>query len=100
MGEMIDFSYNQLEGRIPRSLGNCKELEILNLGNNQINDTLPFGWDLFQSCNFSFCGITGFIVQSRVLEPTLSSPCCVLLTFHTIILQVICQQATFSLGLP
>ena len=42
MGEMIDFSYNQLEGQIPRSLGNCKELEILNLGNNQINDTLPF----------------------------------------------------------
>lgn len=37
----IDFNGNKLEGSIPMSLLNCKELEILNLGNNQITDTFP-----------------------------------------------------------
>ncbi|GMN27696.1 hypothetical protein TIFTF001_001769 [Ficus carica] len=39
--KMIDLGYNQLEGRIPRSLANCQMLESLNLGNNQIHDVFP-----------------------------------------------------------
>ncbi|GMN27692.1 hypothetical protein TIFTF001_001762 [Ficus carica] len=39
--KMIDLGYNQLEGRIPRSLANCQMLESLNLGNNQIRDVFP-----------------------------------------------------------
>ncbi|XWS30643.1 hypothetical protein CRYUN_Cryun23aG0003200 [Craigia yunnanensis] len=38
---MVDLSQNQLQGRIPRSLAHCTELEVLNLGNNMINDTFP-----------------------------------------------------------
>lgn len=38
---MIDFSSNQLEGPLPRSLVNCTELEFLNVGNNMIGDTFP-----------------------------------------------------------
>ena len=37
----IDFSQNQLQGWIPRSLVNCTMLETLFLGNNQINDSFP-----------------------------------------------------------
>ncbi|KAK8654034.1 hypothetical protein V6N13_128014 [Hibiscus sabdariffa] len=37
----IDLSQNQLNGQIPRSLVNCNMLELLNLGNNQIEDTFP-----------------------------------------------------------
>ncbi|XP_059433906.1 receptor-like protein 19 [Corylus avellana] len=39
--EMIDFSQNKLQGRLPRSLANCTNLEVLNLGNNQMNDAFP-----------------------------------------------------------
>ena len=39
---MIDFSQNQLQGQIPRSLVNCTMLETLILGNNQINDSFPY----------------------------------------------------------
>ncbi|XP_057462535.1 receptor-like protein 7 [Actinidia eriantha] len=38
---MIDLSQNQLQGPVPRSLENCRSLEILVLGNNQIEDTFP-----------------------------------------------------------
>ena len=30
-----------MEGQVPRSLINCRELEVLDLGNNKINDTFP-----------------------------------------------------------
>ncbi|XP_058210421.1 receptor-like protein 7 [Rhododendron vialii] len=40
--KMIDLSQNQLHGRVPRSLANCTMLEILVLGDNQIEDTFPF----------------------------------------------------------
>ncbi|KAJ6423196.1 hypothetical protein OIU84_024182 [Salix udensis] len=33
---------NQLTGRIPKSLTHCKRLQVLDLGDNQINDTFPF----------------------------------------------------------
>ncbi|GMP53620.1 hypothetical protein CsSME_00019030 [Camellia sinensis var. sinensis] len=38
---MIDLSQNHLHGLVPRSLQNCTSLEILVLGNNQIEDTFP-----------------------------------------------------------
>lgn len=37
---MIDMSYNQLQGPLPRMTG-CTSLEFLNLGNNRISDTFP-----------------------------------------------------------
>ncbi|WMV06789.1 hypothetical protein MTR67_000174 [Solanum verrucosum] len=32
---------NKLTGKVPRSLINCKSLTLLDLGNNQLNDTFP-----------------------------------------------------------
>ncbi|KAL2901915.1 Receptor-like protein 6 [Bienertia sinuspersici] len=32
---------NNLEGSIPRSLANCTQLQVLDLGNNEFNDTFP-----------------------------------------------------------
>ncbi|PHT83130.1 hypothetical protein T459_11573, partial [Capsicum annuum] len=32
---------NKLEGKIPRTLINCKRLKVLDLGNNESNDTFP-----------------------------------------------------------
>ncbi|XP_017979626.1 PREDICTED: receptor-like protein 12 [Theobroma cacao] len=34
-------NHNQLEGSLPCSLVNCSELEILNVANNNLNDTFP-----------------------------------------------------------
>ncbi|PON80724.1 LRR domain containing protein [Parasponia andersonii] len=39
--KMVDLSYNQLEGPIPRSMENCLMLEYLNLGDNQLYDAFP-----------------------------------------------------------
>ncbi|CAL5388809.1 unnamed protein product [Camellia sinensis] len=38
----LDFNGNHLEGHVPQSLGICKKLEVLNLGNNNVNDTFPY----------------------------------------------------------
>ena len=38
----LDLNHNQIHGKIPRSLAKCKMLEVLNLGNNKLNDTFPF----------------------------------------------------------
>ncbi|XP_058216950.1 receptor-like protein 33 [Rhododendron vialii] len=38
----LDLSGNQLEGPLPRSLADCTSLEVLNVGNNKINDTFPY----------------------------------------------------------
>ncbi|XP_015874754.4 receptor-like protein 6 [Ziziphus jujuba] len=40
--ETLDLSYNQLYGKIPRSLIKCKKLSVLKLGHNKLNDTFPF----------------------------------------------------------
>ncbi|KAG4179800.1 hypothetical protein ERO13_A10G127159v2 [Gossypium hirsutum] len=32
---------NKLEGKLPRSLANCKKLEVLDVGKNMIHDTFP-----------------------------------------------------------
>lgn len=39
--KMVDLSYNQLHGELPRSMANCTKLEFLDLGNNQISDIFP-----------------------------------------------------------
>ncbi|KAL3714597.1 hypothetical protein ACJRO7_006499 [Eucalyptus globulus] len=38
---MLDLSDNQLQGKLPRSLANCKMLEFINFGSNLIADTIP-----------------------------------------------------------
>ncbi|XP_034677817.1 receptor-like protein 53 [Vitis riparia] len=38
----LGFNGNQLEGPLPRSLINCRRLQVLDLGNNRINDTFPY----------------------------------------------------------
>ncbi|GLT59219.1 hypothetical protein SLA2020_320520 [Shorea laevis] len=37
----LSLNGNQLEGILPRSLVNCSRLEILDVGNNNLNDTFP-----------------------------------------------------------
>ncbi|CAL5335571.1 unnamed protein product [Camellia sinensis] len=37
----LNLNGNQIEGQVPRSLLNCKYLEVLDLGKNKINDTFP-----------------------------------------------------------
>ncbi|CAL4965437.1 unnamed protein product [Urochloa decumbens] len=39
--EALDFSGNWIGGQLPRSLVNCKNLEVLDIGNNQISDYFP-----------------------------------------------------------
>ncbi|KAL0340774.1 UNVERIFIED_CONTAM: Receptor-like protein 18 [Sesamum radiatum] len=41
----LNINGNLLEGQLPRSLANCKMLEVLDLGNNKITDTFPFWLD-------------------------------------------------------
>ncbi|XP_050243998.1 receptor-like protein 33 isoform X5 [Quercus robur] len=37
----LNLNGNLLEGVVPKSLGNCKSLEVLDLGNNKIKDAFP-----------------------------------------------------------
>ncbi|CAL5394633.1 unnamed protein product [Camellia sinensis] len=37
----LNLNGNQIEGQVSRSLLNCKDLEVLDLGKNKINDTFP-----------------------------------------------------------
>jgi Leucine-rich repeat (LRR) protein len=39
--DAIDFSDNQIEGQLPRSLVACKDLEVFDIGNNQMSDNFP-----------------------------------------------------------
>ncbi|KAL2248193.1 UNVERIFIED_CONTAM: Receptor-like protein 7 [Sesamum indicum] len=39
--KILDMSQNYLEGRLPVSLANCKSLQVLNVGNNNIYDGFP-----------------------------------------------------------
>ena len=41
----LDLNRNQIEGKIPRSLVKCQMLEVLNLGNNKLNDAFPFWFE-------------------------------------------------------
>lgn len=38
----LNLNGNKLEGQLPRSLTNCKMLEVLDLGNNQLAGTFPY----------------------------------------------------------
>ncbi|XP_060667867.1 receptor-like protein 49 [Ziziphus jujuba] len=38
---LIDLSYNQLQGQLPRSLSNCMMLEGILVSNNRLNDVFP-----------------------------------------------------------
>ena len=38
----LDLSLNRIKGKIPQSLVKCRQLEVLNLGNNNMNDIFPF----------------------------------------------------------
>jgi Leucine-rich repeat (LRR) protein len=37
----LDFSDNQIEGQLPRSLAACNNLEVFDIGNNNIDDSFP-----------------------------------------------------------
>ncbi|XVF18864.1 hypothetical protein REPUB_Repub11eG0059900 [Reevesia pubescens] len=39
--ENLNLNSNHLEGPLTRSISNCKDLKVLDLGNNKINDTFP-----------------------------------------------------------
>lgn len=39
--QLIDLSYNNLDGTIPSSLGQMSKLMVVNLSNNAINGTIP-----------------------------------------------------------
>ncbi|KAK4407622.1 Receptor-like protein 34 [Sesamum angolense] len=39
--EILDISQNYLKGSLPVSLANCKSLQVLNVGNNNIDDGFP-----------------------------------------------------------
>nr|XP_048326648.1 receptor-like protein 54 [Ziziphus jujuba var. spinosa] len=39
--KMIDVSYNQFEGKLPRSLSHCLMLEAIVVSNNQLHDSFP-----------------------------------------------------------
>ncbi|XP_077225962.1 receptor-like protein 39 [Tasmannia lanceolata] len=38
---ILNLNENQLEGQVPGSLGKCRELQVLDLGNSMISDTFP-----------------------------------------------------------
>ncbi|CAF1821743.1 unnamed protein product [Brassica napus] len=38
----LDVGYNQLTGKLPRSLLNCSSLRFVSVDNNKIKDTFPF----------------------------------------------------------
>lgn len=39
--QALDFSDNQIEGQLPRSLAACKDLEVFDIGNNHVDDAFP-----------------------------------------------------------
>ena len=61
--KMIDFSQNQLQGWMPRSLVNCTMLETLVLGNNQINDSFPSWLGVLPELGFLYYDIINSKVQ-------------------------------------
>ncbi|XP_028114448.1 receptor-like protein 6 [Camellia sinensis] len=40
--QSLKLNGNQFEGPVPQSLANCRQLQVLDLGNNKINDTFPY----------------------------------------------------------
>ncbi|KAJ6887133.1 hypothetical protein NC651_027475 [Populus alba x Populus x berolinensis] len=58
---------NQLTGKIPRSLKHCRCLEVVDLGDNQINDTFPFWLGMLPSLQV-------LILQSNRLHGPIGQP--------------------------
>ncbi|KAG8046021.1 hypothetical protein GUJ93_ZPchr0008g13068 [Zizania palustris] len=69
--ETLDFSDNEIVGRLPRSLVACKNLKVIDVGNNQINDSFPCwmstlrGLEILNLKNNNFFG---HVAQSLVGE--------------------------------
>jgi Leucine-rich repeat (LRR) protein len=52
--EALDFTGNWIGGQLPRSLVACKNLEVLDIGNNQISDSFPCWMNTLTSFKFSY----------------------------------------------
>ncbi|MFS7952187.1 putative leucine-rich repeat domain superfamily [Helianthus anomalus] len=59
--ETMDLSANKLEGKVPRSLEDCKLLEFLDLGYNFI----PGGGGVMGPIFFSYCYVSGYMFGSN-----------------------------------
>ncbi|XP_038998615.1 receptor-like protein 9DC1 [Hibiscus syriacus] len=53
--QTLNLNNNDFDGPLLKSLANCHDLEVLNLGNNKINDTFPTGWKLSLGYKFLSC---------------------------------------------
>ncbi|KAL9152900.1 hypothetical protein ABFS82_10G012800 [Erythranthe guttata] len=62
----LDLENNVLTGKIPGSLVNCSFLEVLNIGNNRIEDTFP--------CMLTKMGLRVLILRSNELYGNLLCP--------------------------
>ncbi|XP_035551163.1 receptor-like protein 34 [Juglans regia] len=71
---MIDLSQNQLQGHLPRSLAYCTELEYLDVGSNQINDTDPFWLGTLQQLKILVLHSNGFHGAIRSPETNYTFP--------------------------
>ncbi|PHT28951.1 hypothetical protein CQW23_31402 [Capsicum baccatum] len=56
---------NELEGKIPRSLENCKLLEVVDFGDNLLNDTFPM---LLNKLHGHIPSIIGDLIALRILN--------------------------------
>ncbi|XP_030476500.1 receptor-like protein 53 [Syzygium oleosum] len=58
---------NKLEDRLPRSLINCKQLEVLDLGRNKLNDTFPIWLETLPSLRV-------LVLRSNKLHGSIGNP--------------------------
>ncbi|KAG2713345.1 hypothetical protein I3760_04G172900 [Carya illinoinensis] len=65
---MIDLSQNQLQGRLPRSLANCKELRYLDVGYNKIHDTIPLWLETLTELKIFILRSNGFFGAIRNIQ--------------------------------
>jgi Leucine-rich repeat (LRR) protein len=56
----LDLNHNQIRGKIPRSLVQCRMLKVLNLGNNKLNDTFPFWLESLPKLQILVLQVNGF----------------------------------------
>ncbi|CAL5375582.1 unnamed protein product [Camellia sinensis] len=68
----LNLNGNHLEGELPRSLANCRHMEILDLGNNKLNDTFPYWLDSLPKLQVLILKSNRFhgpINSSRTIDP-------------------------------
>ncbi|KAL9458672.1 hypothetical protein AB3S75_007525 [Citrus x aurantiifolia] len=58
--ESLNLNGNRLEGPLPPSLVNCRHLEVIDVGNNQINDTFPHWLDVLSELQVLILRSNGF----------------------------------------